>query len=129
MLGNFLVIDVQDFRQLFLNDKFIGPDDEFFLSLHGALILIRGLGNFFLWIAAVGSIYHAAHCIQLAEHQSRKLKALKAHRSNEEVRRRLDALKKVASQEPVVEDDKISSANSMPYIIDAVRAYATVGEI
>jgi len=66
---------------------------------------------------------------EVAEHQSRKLKALKAHRSNEEVRRRLDALKKVASQEPVVEDDKISSANSMPYIIDAVRAYATVGEI
>ena len=35
-----------------------------------------------------------------------------------------------AAQEPVVKaDGKISDANTMPYIIDAVRAYATVGEI
>jgi methylmalonyl-CoA mutase N-terminal domain/subunit len=26
-------------------------------------------------------------------------------------------------------DGKISEANTMPYILDAVRAYATVGEI
>ena len=59
-----------------------------------------------------------------------KLKTLKARRSNEEVQRRLNALKKAAAQEPVVkEDGAVSDANTMPYIIEAVRAYATVGEI
>jgi methylmalonyl-CoA mutase N-terminal domain/subunit len=42
----------------------------------------------------------------------------------------LDALKKAAAQEPQVKaDGSISDANTMPYIIEAVRAYATVGEI
>ncbi|HET6935622.1 MAG TPA: methylmalonyl-CoA mutase family protein, partial [Candidatus Angelobacter sp.] len=62
--------------------------------------------------------------------QSEKLKKLRARRDNEEVGRRLDALKKAAAQEPVVpHDGNISRANTMPYIIDCVRAYATVGEI
>ncbi len=62
--------------------------------------------------------------------QTEKLKKLKARRSNEEVQRRLDALKKAAAQEPVVKKDgTISDANTMPHIIDCVRAYATVGEI
>ncbi len=66
----------------------------------------------------------------VAEHQSKKLKALRARRDNQEVRRRLDALKHVAAQEPIVRSDgHISDANTMPYIIDCVRAYATVGEI
>jgi methylmalonyl-CoA mutase N-terminal domain/subunit len=62
--------------------------------------------------------------------QVAKLKALRARRSNDEVRRRLEALKRAAAQEPVVPaDGSISPANTMPYIVDAVRAYATVGEI
>ena len=66
----------------------------------------------------------------VARQQSAKLKALRARRSNDEVQRRLDALKKIAAQEPrVVANENISPANTMPYIIDAVRAYATVGEI
>ena len=66
----------------------------------------------------------------VAVQQSAKLKALRARRSNEEVQRRLDALKKAAAQEPRAESvGNISSANTMPHIIDAVRAYATVGEI
>src|SRR6202049_1601013 len=66
----------------------------------------------------------------VARQQSVKLKALRARRSNEEVRRVLDALKKAASQGPRAGGNgNISSANTMPYIIDAVRAYATVGEI
>ena len=68
--------------------------------------------------------------LEVASHQTRKLNALKAQRSNEEVQRRLDALRKAAAQEPVASHgDKMSDANTMPYIIDAVRAYATVGEI
>ncbi len=66
----------------------------------------------------------------VARQQSAKLKALRARRSNDEVRRRLDALKKAAAQEPNAgTSGNISSANTMPYIVDAVRAYATVGEI
>ncbi len=71
----------------------------------------------------------------VARQQSTKLKALRGRRSNEEVRRALDALKKAAAQEPRAgagasgSNGKISSANTMPYIVSAVRAYATVGEI
>jgi methylmalonyl-CoA mutase N-terminal domain/subunit len=66
----------------------------------------------------------------VARQQTAKLKALRSRRSNEEVERTLDALKKAAAQEPRAgTDGKISPANTMPYIIDAVRAYATVGEI
>jgi methylmalonyl-CoA mutase N-terminal domain/subunit len=66
----------------------------------------------------------------VAHHQSAKLKALRARRNNDDVRRTLDALKKAAAQEPVVRSDgRISDANTMPFIIDCVRAYATVGEI
>src|SRR6476469_5586429 len=66
----------------------------------------------------------------VARHQSAKLKALRARRSNQEVQRCLDALKKAAAQEPRSSaNGGISSANTMPYIVDAVRAYATVGEI
>ena len=67
---------------------------------------------------------------EVAIHQTAKLKKLRARRSQEAVNRALDALKKAAAQEPVVKPDgKMSDANTMPYIIDAVRAYATVGEI
>jgi methylmalonyl-CoA mutase N-terminal domain/subunit len=66
----------------------------------------------------------------VARQQSAKLKALRARRSSEEVQRRLDALKKAASQEPKSPaKGEFSSANTMPFIVDAVRAYATVGEI
>jgi methylmalonyl-CoA mutase N-terminal domain/subunit len=62
--------------------------------------------------------------------QTEKLKALRARRDNTKVRSTLDALKRAAAQEPVVRSDgRISDANTMPFIIDCVRAYATVGEI
>ncbi|HXY78383.1 MAG TPA: methylmalonyl-CoA mutase family protein [Candidatus Acidoferrales bacterium] len=66
----------------------------------------------------------------VARQQTAKLKALRARRSNDDVRRALDALKKAAAQEPKAESSgNVSSANTMPHIVDAVRAYATVGEI
>jgi methylmalonyl-CoA mutase N-terminal domain/subunit len=62
--------------------------------------------------------------------QNEKLKKLRARRSNHEVRRCLDALRKAAAQEPQAKaDGSVSDANTMPFIIAAVRAYATVGEI
>ena len=64
------------------------------------------------------------------EAQTKKLKDLKSRRSNEDVRRALDALKKAAAQEPKAgTNGTISPANTMPFILDAVKAYATVGEI
>jgi methylmalonyl-CoA mutase N-terminal domain/subunit len=66
----------------------------------------------------------------VARQQSAKLKTLRSRRSNDDVRRALDALKKAAAQEPNAgTDGNVSPANTMPYIVDAVRAYATVGEI
>ncbi len=66
----------------------------------------------------------------VGERQTAKLKALRSRRDNAKVTRLLDALKRAAAQEPVVTNDgNISQANTMPYIIDCVRAYATVGEI
>jgi methylmalonyl-CoA mutase N-terminal domain/subunit len=66
----------------------------------------------------------------IARQQSAKLKALRTRRSNVEVQRRLAGLKKAAASEvPAESNGNISPANTMPYIIDAVRAYATVGEI
>jgi methylmalonyl-CoA mutase N-terminal domain/subunit len=67
---------------------------------------------------------------EVAQAQTRKLNALRGRRSNDEVQRRLEALKKAAAQEPKAGDDgKISPVNTMPFIVEAVKAYATVGEI
>jgi methylmalonyl-CoA mutase N-terminal domain/subunit len=67
---------------------------------------------------------------EVAQAQTKKLKALRGRRSNDEVRRRLDALKKAAAQEPTAAaDGQISPANTMPFIVEAVKAYVTVGEI
>lgn len=62
--------------------------------------------------------------------QTAKLKALRARRSNDTVQRTLAALKVAAAKEPRAgSNGAVSEANTMPYIVDAVRAYATVGEI
>jgi methylmalonyl-CoA mutase N-terminal domain/subunit len=53
------------------------------------------------------------------EHQVRKLEALRKRRDNAAVARTLDALRCAAQ----------GSENTMPYILDAVRAYATLGEV
>jgi methylmalonyl-CoA mutase N-terminal domain/subunit len=66
----------------------------------------------------------------VARQQTAKLKSLRAERSGEEVGRRLEALKKAAAQEThKAAAGSVSSANTMPYIIDAVRSYATIGEV
>jgi methylmalonyl-CoA mutase N-terminal domain/subunit len=52
------------------------------------------------------------------ERQVSRLNQLKRERDNDEVQRRLDALRQAAE----------GTDNLMPYILDAVRAYATLGE-
>jgi methylmalonyl-CoA mutase, N-terminal domain len=64
------------------------------------------------------------------EAQTKKLQSLRSRRNNDEVRRTLDALKRAAAQEPQAPaNGTISPANTMPYIIDCVKAYVTIGEI
>jgi methylmalonyl-CoA mutase N-terminal domain/subunit len=53
------------------------------------------------------------------DHQAKKLAALRHTRDNSRVRAALDALKRAAE----------GTENTMPFILDAVRAYATLGEI
>jgi methylmalonyl-CoA mutase N-terminal domain/subunit len=55
----------------------------------------------------------------VALRQGDRLRRLRAERSGEEVQRRLAALRKAAA----------GKENTMPYIYDAVKAYATLGEI
>ena len=54
-----------------------------------------------------------------ARHQEQKLAALRARRDNGRVQTTLDALRRAAE----------GTDNTMPFLIDAVRAYATLGEI
>jgi methylmalonyl-CoA mutase, N-terminal domain len=66
----------------------------------------------------------------VARAQTAKLKTLRERRSNEEVGRRLNELKRAAALEPQAgTGGNISPSNTMPYIVEAVRAYATVGEV
>jgi methylmalonyl-CoA mutase, N-terminal domain len=55
----------------------------------------------------------------VAERQAVRLRKLRVERSGAEVERRLDALRRAAA----------GTANLMPHIYDAVKAYATLGEI
>jgi methylmalonyl-CoA mutase N-terminal domain/subunit len=66
----------------------------------------------------------------IGEQQRAKLKTLRLRRDNQAVQRALDELKRAAAQTPDAgSNGKISAANTMPFILDAVRAYATVGEV
>jgi methylmalonyl-CoA mutase N-terminal domain/subunit len=55
----------------------------------------------------------------VARRQQERLRRLRAERSGEEVRRRLGAVQRAAE----------GTENLMPYLYDAVKAYATLGEI
>ena len=63
------------------------------------------------------------------EAQTAKLRSLRSRRSNQAVDRALSALSRAAEREPAASHTGISSANTMPAILDCVRALATVGEI
>ncbi len=54
-----------------------------------------------------------------AQHQLEKLAKLKSRRDNQRVGKSLDALRRAAE----------GRENTMPYILDAIRVYATLGEI
>jgi methylmalonyl-CoA mutase N-terminal domain/subunit len=62
-------------------------------------------------------LLHIDHTAE--EYQVKKLAALRARRDNGQVRKTLSALQRAAE----------GVENTMPFILDAVRAYATLGEI
>ena len=67
---------------------------------------------------------------EVRETQTAKLRQLRRERSQEAVDRSLAALCRAAERMPEGGGaGQISSANTMPYMLDCVRAYATVGEI
>ncbi len=55
----------------------------------------------------------------VAHRQAERLSKLRAERSNEKVQTSLEALRRAAE----------GDANLMPFILDAVKSYATLGEI
>jgi methylmalonyl-CoA mutase, N-terminal domain len=63
------------------------------------------------------------------EAQMTKLKRLRQQRSNDAIERSLLALCRAAEKEPSTVTNGISAANTMPYLLDCVKAYATIGEI
>lgn len=79
--------------------------------------IIVGLNKFKTEEKYHGNLLKVDHKVE--KMQREKLKKLKSERDNEKVNRRLSELKEAAC----------SKENIMPQIIDAVRAYATLGEI
>ena len=68
------------------------------------------------------------------DRQSAKLAKLRGRRSNQAVTSALDALRHALSLDPDLNPapggrGSLSAANTMPYLLDCVRAYATLGEI
>jgi methylmalonyl-CoA mutase N-terminal domain/subunit len=61
--------------------------------------------------------------------QTGKLERLRARRSNQAVAHSLDALRRALELEPQASRGSLTTANTMPYLLDCVRAYATLGEI
>jgi methylmalonyl-CoA mutase, N-terminal domain len=61
--------------------------------------------------------------------QTAKLQRLRARRSNQAVAHSLDALRRALELEPRAGRGSLTAANTMPYLLDCVRAYATLGEI
>ncbi len=61
--------------------------------------------------------------------QTAKLKKLRSQRSGEAVQHALDGLRRAAEKQPEPAPNAVSSANTVPFILDCVRAYATLGEI
>ena len=63
------------------------------------------------------------------DQQTAKLKHLRARRSQENVDRALEGTARSRRGRSHDRSGELSSANTMPFILDCVRAYATVGEI
>jgi len=62
-------------------------------------------------------------------HQEEKLARLRKRRDNGRVRKSLDALSRAAEGTENTKPENAKPENTMPYILDAVKAYATLGEI
>jgi methylmalonyl-CoA mutase N-terminal domain/subunit len=88
--------------------------------------LVVGVNRYAMDEPAPGTLYIDE---SVRDAQARKLKKLHAERSGETVQRALNALRSAAAAEPQPARDGLSEANTMPFLLDCVRARATLGEI
>src|SRR5262249_7294734 len=84
---------------------------------------VEGGEKFQVGVNAYQSDDHPIELLQIdqaaEDHQRRKVAALRGRRDNAQVQKTLAALRSAAE----------GDGNTMPYLLDAVRAYATLGEI
>src|SRR5258708_2618956 len=85
------LVNIENMRRFFFDGELVDAHSDFFFGLRRTLVLIRGLGNLLLRIAALDGLNHAAHGVELAEvvectllHLQRKVfyKVRSAHRIN-----------------------------------------------
>ena len=67
LLAGHAFINVKGVRWFFLDLKFVGTHDDLFFGFGGALVLVRGLGDFLLGLSAFDGFDHASHGVELAE--------------------------------------------------------------
>ena len=87
------------------------------------------LRAFLLVVASLSGAVAPAAGADGFQSQTVKLARLRGERSNEAVRRSLDALRRAAQDPPRAGGGGRASGNTMPYLLDCARAYATGGEI
>src|SRR5271156_1063529 len=59
--------DVENIRRLFFDGEIIHTDGDLLVGFNGALVLVAGLGNFFLRISTLNGFDHTAHLIEFLE--------------------------------------------------------------
>src|SRR6266436_8039887 len=61
------VPDVENAGGWFLDRELVDADDDFLVRFGGSLVLIGGLGDFLLRVAALDGFHHASHLVELVE--------------------------------------------------------------
>ena len=90
---------------------------DYQIALEEQQAIVVGVNRFAIENEQRPSLMHVDHTV--GERQAAKLAALRQRRDNELVQQRLQALERCAT----------GTENLLPFIIDAVEAYATLGEI
>jgi methylmalonyl-CoA mutase N-terminal domain/subunit len=95
-------------------------------AVEGGEKIIVGVNRYTMEEPALRTLYIDE---SVREAQEGKLRRLREERSGEAVGRALDALRRAAARQPERASEGLSAANTMPFLLDCVRAYATLGEI
>lgn len=108
---------VQAIENGYIQDEIAGASYEYQVEVEEGSRIIVGVNKFTQQQEAMTEVMNIDESIRLI--QSEKLKQLKQERDNIVVEKALDDLRKAAE----------GTENLMPYILSAVEAYATLGEI